>query len=230
MSGKPAGYHSRKIRELARDYTAKGYQVVVEPGELDTPVFLARLGYHPDLIATRDDERLIIEVTTSPEISRRKVLNRVAEVVDEKPDWELVLVLSNPKKAEPDDDSDIDLAWVRDLIDEAACLIESHEGTPGSRIAPLLVAWASLEAAIRLSLATQYRGSSWSGRSSLIREAATLGLVSRDDVDFLEATFRQRNRAAHGERIARTTSVDVERLLRLARQVLAEGQQAPPSA
>jgi len=222
MSEKPSGYHARRIRELARDYSAKGYQVVANPGMDGTPSFLARLGYYPDLIAIKGDERLVIEVTTSPQIAERRALNDAAEAIERHSGWELVLVLSNPRsKSELDEGGDIDSAWVASLLREASALANTCDATE-SRIAPLLVAWAGLEAAIRHNLEIQYRNAGWSGHSSLIREAATLGLVSRDDLDFLESAFRLRNRAAHGERVGPAQVVDVERLLRLAQQILAE--------
>ena len=58
----------QRLAEIANEYTQQGYSVKIEPDNDSLPDFLA--GLHPDLIATRDGETLVVEVRSRREIAQ----------------------------------------------------------------------------------------------------------------------------------------------------------------
>jgi REase_AHJR-like len=61
--------YRQKLQEIAGEYEARGYEVVVEPGPEKLPEFLA--GFHPDLVARGPNESVVIEVKNAFENSPR---------------------------------------------------------------------------------------------------------------------------------------------------------------
>ena len=62
--------YQRKVREIAADYRAHGYDVRIEPGPEELPAFLA--GFRPDPIARGPHDSVVVEVkvgttTAAPE-------------------------------------------------------------------------------------------------------------------------------------------------------------------
>ncbi|MEM6628268.1 MAG: hypothetical protein AAF694_01285 [Bacteroidota bacterium] len=86
----------RKIRELAREYTQKGYVVRKAPLPAQLPKSLQ--AYRPDLWLTKGEQHIWVEVKTSETIEQSPYLVAIAELLKELPNWELELVLTNPKK------------------------------------------------------------------------------------------------------------------------------------
>lgn len=83
---------------------------------------------------------------------------------------------------------------IRSQLDEA----RSALGV-GFRSAAILLAWAALEAVLRrTALAAGYKGKLRGQPAVLIRELYSLGLLTRNDREMLEAFRQQRTRIAHG--------------------------------
>ena len=55
-----SGHGAQKVREVAAEYEAQGYKVLVEPSPAKLPEFLE--GFHPDLIAQGPNESVVVEV------------------------------------------------------------------------------------------------------------------------------------------------------------------------
>ena len=52
--------YERKLQEIAADYRARGYDVLIEPGPEDVPAFLT--GVRPDLIARGPHDSIVVEM------------------------------------------------------------------------------------------------------------------------------------------------------------------------
>ncbi|MEO1653081.1 MAG: hypothetical protein AAFU64_06025 [Bacteroidota bacterium] len=88
---------NRRIRELAREYQKLGYQVTTEPSPEVLPDFLK--AYAPDLLVQKEGENIIVEVKTQKSLPQSEYLEEVAQILEQKDNWKLELVLTNPRKA-----------------------------------------------------------------------------------------------------------------------------------
>ncbi len=83
MGKAPGILERRRLRDVAREYQRKGYQVLVEPRGSDLPVFLQNLG--PDLIAHNGEEWVVVEVKSKTSLVRDPHLSQLTEVVSSRP-------------------------------------------------------------------------------------------------------------------------------------------------
>ena len=58
----------RRLAKIAAEYAQQGYSVKLEPSSEDLPGFLA--GLQPDIIATRDNETLVVKVKSRRDIAQ----------------------------------------------------------------------------------------------------------------------------------------------------------------
>lgn len=207
---------SQRINELVTEYRNKGYNVFIPKDRNETPPFLREVGYLPDLIATSDNESLIIEVKSRQTASDLDSLARVAENVNSQPDWQFLLVFTNSRdklsvEAFPS------LQKVNDLLEKSRIIGTS---TDTHREASFLFAWAAIEASLRLlqteSKSTRATTSVW----SLVRDAAMLGYIARDDAQLLERMFKQRNAILHAGEVIVPTKDAIDALHRIALEIV----------
>ena len=81
---------NRRLRRIAASYRKQGYQVAVPSAPNGLPKFLANC--RPDLIAEKDDDRVVIEVKASQALKGANDLTELAERVAAQPGWRLELV------------------------------------------------------------------------------------------------------------------------------------------
>jgi REase_AHJR-like len=92
--------HMSAVQNIAKQLEREGYQVLVEPRSNDIPFDLS--GYQPDILATKGDEHLLVEVKTT---ATRRSLERyksIADTVARHPRWRFFLTTVAPE-AESDD-------------------------------------------------------------------------------------------------------------------------------
>jgi len=77
-------------RKIARQYRKLGFKVLEAPTGEDLPTFLS--GLSPDLIATNDDERVVIEIRRADELKGSNDLTELAARVAERRSWRFELV------------------------------------------------------------------------------------------------------------------------------------------
>jgi hypothetical protein len=183
------------IEKIARRYRDEGYDVVVHPDEGGLlPPLLA--GFQPDLIATRGNESVVIEIKTKRiDLSNDPNITRLAEIIDGQPGWRLDLVVLEPETtfekmaqegAEPSDEQLFQtLRTAEELADK------------GYAPSACVIAWAGLEAAMRRT-----RGDAeLYGRATPIELMRTLysnGFLSREQFDRLRDSFKIRSQVVHG--------------------------------
>ncbi|MEO1388743.1 MAG: hypothetical protein AAFV85_15505 [Cyanobacteria bacterium J06634_6] len=92
--------HQRVVR-LAREYRRDGYQVIVYPTAQDVPPTLADCAL--SLVAKHTEGTVAVAVRTRATLTQRgdRDLCRISERVQDLPDWEFELVVTNPHSAEP---------------------------------------------------------------------------------------------------------------------------------
>jgi hypothetical protein len=82
--------YQRTRRRIAATYRKGGYHVAVPSASNAVPTFLQ--GYSPDLIAEKDDDRVVIEIKAIGSLKGANDLVELAERVHSQPGWRLELV------------------------------------------------------------------------------------------------------------------------------------------
>ena len=189
------------LERIASEFRLQGYDVLVEPRGSELPAFLADAT--PDLIAHRENEHLVIEVTRSPKDADREQLGIIAERIARQAGWQFVLMA--PRAQEETDTSELttaDESAIRELLKEADAI--SQLDMPA---AALMAAWAAAEGAARLVITRSGIRVSRSDTASLVRTLASEGLITDDDFRLLNDAHRLRSAIAHGRQPVRGDAV-----------------------
>ena len=181
------------VERVANDLRQRGYDVVTEPSISELPDFLRE--YRPDIIAKSADESLVVQVNDLRSSTEQGRARAIARLVANQPGWRFLLVSppSNPGAVFQGDEPLLEPARVRDLLSEAQA-VAKH----GLSRAALVMAWAGLEAAMRVAAQRHEisveRSDSW----TLMRELVSEGVLRRDSYQHLAELFRLRSALAHG--------------------------------
>ena len=193
----------QRTRAIAEEYRRRGYEVIEEPAQEQLPDFLS--GYHPDLLIRKGDEARVVEVKSRAALTKEPQIRELARLLHAKPNWnfELVIVgeeeqLRTPEGAHPFDRDDI----LRG-IQASEQLLEL-----GFSEAALLLAWSSLEAAVRLLAREEDLILDRLDPLYILNQAVMHGVISRDEYNFLTNVMKYRNALAHGFK-----TVDFDRVL-----------------
>ena len=189
----------RKLDELVREYSASGYEVLVNPSTAELPGFLREIDYRPDLIARSADDNIVVEVKTRESLRGDKRLSRVSELVGRHAAWNFVLVYTNPGRGKERElrFHTVDSDKLLEVVEYARRLFgDSNEER--ARSAALLLLWSAFEAAATATVRSTGSGRNARSTGAVIRDAITLGLLSREDHGFLLALLGKRNALAHG--------------------------------
>jgi hypothetical protein len=85
----------QRLREIAREYRQRGYDVIIEPRADQLPGFLAP--FRIDMLARSAEETVIVEVRTQESLSDTPELDAVAQALQDHASWRFELVVTNPK-------------------------------------------------------------------------------------------------------------------------------------
>jgi hypothetical protein len=206
-----AELHNQTVQRLAREYRAKGYEVVAEPSVTERPAFLQ--DFKPDLIAKGKDESIVVEVKVGTEVAHGARLQPIAQQIAAHPGWRLSLVVVNPERAEVAQGSDkelLDIDAAKDQVRRAKQL-----GAEGMLDAAFLLLWSGVEAALRHILARAHLPIRSLSTSIVLRELFSAGELSRRQYEVAMKSLPSRNSLVHGASTA--VSVDeIDDLSRLA--------------
>ena len=192
-SPNPVVSERQRLERIAEDYRSKGFDVLVEPTGSDLPPFLGN--HHPDLIARRGDERLVIEVNPSPSHSAPEQVLELAETIKREPGWRLVLIAGSPAEELMPGER---LSLLSDTEAEQRLRQASLLFASGQREAALLLAWASIEGQLRTQAKREEIPLPRPDTLTLLRQLVSLGLVDRDQYRLLSTAYRARSAVAHG--------------------------------
>ena len=172
------------------EYRNKGYTVFREAHLEFMSDFVA------DLVAHKDDETIVIEVSTRAGLALNSRISELVETLRTKPGWsfELLLVGEPEKLDSPPSTKLLDDHEILRRLDQAVEALDS-----GLVEAAFVTAWSALEAAIRASIAEEMGTKSDITMSGhVLDEAVFLGIISRSEYDDLINMMKYRNAIVHG--------------------------------
>ncbi|MCH8108930.1 MAG: hypothetical protein IIB15_02275 [Chloroflexi bacterium] len=186
----------QRAHTIAQEYRSKGYDVIEEPASEQLPDFLS--GYRPDLLIRKDNETVVVEVKTRSSLVKDPSVRDLARLIQAEPDWsfELVVVDEEEKLGLPEGAHPSEREYILQLTEETERLLEL-----GFARAALVQAWSISEAAIRVLLEEEGISIDRLAPSYILNQAATEGVISRDDYRFLTKAMKYRNALVHGFRI-----------------------------
>jgi hypothetical protein len=87
----------RRLLQVAREYRQQGYDVTLYPSEEDLPSELASCPF--DLVARNGEKHVAVEVRSREHLTLNgpEDLRRMSDLIGQMPDWELELVVTNPR-------------------------------------------------------------------------------------------------------------------------------------
>jgi hypothetical protein len=208
----PADLQLKRIYQIAQEYRANGYRVVVGPSQRELPEFLR--GFEPDLIAFREDDNVVIEVKRRKSLIAAKTLSQIAAAVERQPQWrlELVLIASEIQPEEPMP-TDVTVERARELLRKAR---EARDPEFAA-----VLAWAAAEHAI--VIAAQRAGVQLpsTSPSAALKTMFAYGLLTDDDYERLQKAMKVRNEIVHDGRSTADVRASVSAIVPIAEKLAA---------
>jgi len=204
--------------ELALRYAQLGYRVQVEPQREAIPFDLR--GYHPDLLAEKDDEHLIIEVKSARRAVPIEQFQQIIHVVRQHPGWRFLLVTPDrpdPIQRLPRTTELLSWASVQERTNRARRLLAD-----GDAEAAFLVSWAALETLLRRHAEAVALPLDQLGDLSLLKQLYSLGEISIPQYDFALEALDLRNELAHGFQPTQSVAPVAQQLIALLNDLLTE--------
>lgn len=199
-------------RKTAEEYRSKGYEVSEE-------ILLDFLpGFQADIIVRKNDETKVIEVRSRSSLAADQRIRQLAQVIDSKPGWSFELVLAaEPENLDsPEGAHSFEHGSVLKRMEDAERALESN--LPD---AAFVLAWSACEAAIRILVADQGVSSqSITKAGYVLDQAVFLGIISRDDYQYLREMNKYRNAVVHAFSVNECGDEMVTDLLQTARRML----------
>jgi hypothetical protein len=178
----------RSLRASAREYRKRGYVVIEDPNSEQLPQFLQ--GFTPDLIATRDDDRVVLEIKGRDELKGSNEFVALATVVNQQVGWplELIHLASRGPAVVGPDKANLDRLVARSLAAREA----------GLQDAALIYALSVLEELIR-DIGAQHRIKVRQlSTRAIVHDLVFLGVVGEEAADVLDRAWEQRERIMRG--------------------------------
>jgi hypothetical protein len=207
----------QEVQRLARKYREEGYAVFThEEAAQVLPETLRGVG--PDLVASKGQEHILVKVKTKGENEDRERIVRLAEAVQQEPNWRLQVHLF-----EPDRQSSrivVEPEFLDTYRRSALQLFESGQTVPA-----LLLMWSVFEAASARALQAEGVDVSptWE-HGSLVMELAFRGLIEDAEYERLREIRGLRNLVAHGALGIDMQREDFEQLAELTERLAVHNQ------
>ncbi len=184
----------KTLNSLANQYRKNGFEVIVEPSHEDMPFRLDN--YRPDLLASRQNLNLMIEIKNSLKRVSMEHLQAVSEKVSAHQDWRLILVTLDDVQEEklPGTESNYP-NW--DEIDRQADKASELIETVGLSAA-LVYVWTLVEATLRRYAFETSVPVERLPLPRIVKHLYSIGVLSMDKQETLISLQNIRNQAAHG--------------------------------
>lgn len=183
----------RKIREIANEYTKKGYDVIIQPSQSQLPNFIK--GFEPDIVARHKNENVLIEVKTRQDKSEIQKFESIINEINKRENWRFEVIFTNTKETTLNANrfDPLSNTLIAERINEINKLIQYK-----SFEAAFLLGWSTLEAVIRQKLNNENKDISDRTTLSVIKTIYSLGLLNQNDYRTLQITNNLRNTLIHG--------------------------------
>jgi len=208
--------YRQKLQEIAAEYEARGYEVLVEPRPEQLPEFLA--GFRPDLVARGPNESVVVEVKVGTQTAASERFRELAETIQRQPGWRFSLVVIDPRSDEvaPPTQQLLARQEIVDRLGRANELLKT-----GATDAAFLLIWVAVEALLRHIATREGLPLERVPSSSLMKELFSLGILSRSELEVAQRAFSVRNALVHGFATTRLDETSRE-LAQFAQKLLLE--------
>jgi len=205
----------QRARAIAEEYRSQGYTVIEEPSPEQLPDFLSN--FHPDLLARKDNEATIIEVKSRSSLAKDSQVRELARLLHPKPNWnfELIIVEDDTPFGSLEETQPFKQEDILQGIETAEKLLAS-----GFNEAALMSAWSTSEATVRLLIEGEDLALDRFDPPYILMQAATNGVISREDYNFLTKVLKRRNALAHGFKTVDFDPAHVRELISTTKRLL----------
>ena len=175
MKRPPTEYES--IEKLAAKYKRQGYDVVIHPSREQLPSVLRQ--FRPDLIARREDDKVVVEMKSHQELFTERDLVPIAEQVAKLQGWRLELqVVGQTRQARQKTAAPLSPEDALRRLASAAALLKSKD-----QESALVVAWSAFEAVLRqMSWHADIPMSPWNAARAA-KQLVAIGVLTRSDYE-----------------------------------------------
>lgn len=178
---------------IAKKYEAAGYTVVPNPRDDLIPFNLE--GYIPDILATRGDENILIEVKTSRARVDTEKLFKISKIVQSHPGWKFLVVTVNE-----DDISELKKTMPGlDINKISRNLIWVEENLKNLDLSVLLLPqiWVCYISILSMHLINEGVEVSKLSDVSILNSAYSEGIVDYQELELAKEFLRLRNFVCH---------------------------------
>jgi len=176
--------YGRRLRNIAAEYRKQGYTVTVPSRETALPSFLS--DHMPDLIAEKDNDKVVVEIKRSDNLKGSNALTELAERVAAQRGWRLELVTLHAD----DTAFHISREWLEHLL-------KPHSAVSGAATKAMYTIEVMR---FLLHVAAGDNNIRFRDKSDLYiaRELVYRGVVDQSVLDRMETAFAWRNDWMHG--------------------------------
>ncbi|MFC3193198.1 hypothetical protein ACFODZ_02975 [Marinicella sediminis] len=215
----------KKIKDLARDYKSKGFEVSISPKGKAIPGFMKKFNFVPDLIAKSQEETFVIEVSSKESVNRLKELSDLVKAIEKKNGWRFVLVMTNPRESSATSIQSpmpelIELQTSYKKLLKLKNVSENYGRDFDQAI--LLHAWSIIEGALRMYNYSVKSNTQFRNPKSIVRDTVMYGFISLKEGEFLSEMIEIRNRITHGEVETKISKASLKKLIMLCESLVTE--------
>jgi uncharacterized protein YutE (UPF0331/DUF86 family) len=150
--------------------------------------------HQPDLIARRGNETVVVEVKSRKSLADEAQVRELARLLQGKEHWSFDLVIvPEEKPLAPEEAQPFTREDVLRAMEEAERLLDL-----GFSEATMLRAWATAEAALRITAEEQGVELDHYAPSYMLKRMVSDGVISREEYAFLMRAMEYRNALVHG--------------------------------
>lgn len=177
---------------VAKQYEDDGYSVQIEPGNQALPDEIQ--GYSPDLVATKGEQKIAVEVKFLASKRIRREMENLARAFRAIPNWRFDLVVMEDFTVIPNAPNFMVYETKMQRIASADMVVRENRDFQGG----ILLLWTVIEGTLREAVYSTIQESG-SMPNRLIKESYSLGIITEDEAAWLRQLLEARNAIVHGE-------------------------------
>lgn len=215
MTLQPTAREYQRLREIAREYRQRGYDVLIEPQPDQLPDFLAR--FRIDMLARSSEENVVVEVRTHETLTDAPELDAIAQALHNKISWRFELVVTNSGDQSFVPFKNAISLHHRDItyrLHEARQLSDQEHGE-----AALLLAWSATEAFLRFIADAEAIPVTQYNAIHVMKSLFIYGVLDTEQYQVLQEGLQARNMVVHGYKEKHPLATVVGRILHVTDQL-----------